>query len=197
MYIISEAIFKGQGKAAKLAGYTSFSNILCDIFNCYNLTCNATSNTYLKKAYIIKSNKRPKNKFISLTKLILDIYNCKAGTTLCVDSTDFQWWIDGGQIRPKATIETLNFDKIVISLLDCCGLVSCGGCSLANATVDLLDLAGNHIAYIFPNNTICPQATVPLNDLAGNLLGYILPTNTDGTTEEIKDLAGNTLGWAY
>jgi hypothetical protein len=75
--------------------------------------------------------------------------------------------------------------------------VSCGGCNLANATVDLLDLAGNHIAYIFPNNTICPEATVVLNDLAGNLIGYILPTNTNGTTVEIKDLAGNTLGWAY
>jgi hypothetical protein len=198
MYIISEAIFKGQSKAAKIGGYTSFSNILCDIFNCYNLTCDATSNTYLKKAYLIKSNKKPKNKFISLTKIILDIYNCKAGTSLCVDSNDFQWWIDGGQIRPKATIETLNFDKIVISLLDCCGLVSCGGgCSLANATVDLTDLAGNHIAYIFPNNTICPEATVVLNDLAGNLIGYILPTNTSGTTVEIFDLAGNTLGWGY
>jgi hypothetical protein len=75
--------------------------------------------------------------------------------------------------------------------------VSCGGCNLANATVDLLDLAGNHIAYIFPNNTICPEATVVLNDLAGNLIGYILPTNTNGTTVELFDLAGNTLGWGY
>ena len=197
MYIISQAIFKGQSKAAKIAGYTSFSKILCDIFKCYNLTCDATTNTYLKKAYLIKSNKKPQNKFISLTKLILDIYNCKAGTTLCVQPNDLQWWIDGGQIRPKATIETLNFDKIVVNLLTCCGLVSCGGCSLTNATVDLLDLAGNHIAYIFPNNTVCAQATVPLNDLAGNLLGYILPTNTNGATVQITDLAGNTLGWAY
>jgi hypothetical protein len=124
MYIISEAIFKGQGKAAKLGGYTSFSSILCDIFNCYNLTCDATTNTYIKKAYLIKSNKRPKNKFISLTKLILDIYNCQTGATLCVSENEFQWWIDGGQIRPKATIETLNFDKIVTNLLACCGLVT-------------------------------------------------------------------------
>lgn len=197
MYIISEAIFKGQSKPAKLAGYTSFSNILCDIFSCYNLTCNATTNTYIKKAYLIKSNKKPKNKFISLTKLILDIYNCKKGTSLCIPEGAYQWWIDGGQIRPKATIETLNFNKIVVNLLSCCGLVSCGGCSLANATVDLTDLAGNHIAYIFPNNTICPEATVVLNDLTGNLIGYILPTNTNGTTVELFDLAGNSLGWAY
>lgn len=197
MYIISEAIFKGQRKFAKLAGYTSFSKILCEIFDCYGLTCDATTNTYLRKAYLIKSNKRPKNSFISLTKLILDIYNCQTGATLCVSENEFQWWIDGGQIRPKATIETLNFNKIVVELLACCGLVSCGGCSISNATVDLLDLAGNHIAYIFPNNTICPEATVVLNDLAGNLIGYILPTNTNGTTVELFDLAGNTLGWGY
>jgi hypothetical protein len=197
MYIISEAIFKGQRKFAKLAGYTSFSNILCDIFNCYNLTCDATSNTYIKRAYVIKSNKRPKNKFISLTKLILEIYNCHTGSNLCVGEHDFQWWIDGGQIRPKATIETLNFNKIVVGLLNCCGLVSCGGCSITNATVDLLDLGGNHIAYIFPNNTVCSEATVAVNDLGGNLIGYILPTNTNGTTVELFDLGGNTLGWAY
>jgi hypothetical protein len=70
-------------------------------------------------------------------------------------------------------------------------------CSAINATVDLVDLSGNHLAYIFPNNTICPAATVQINDLSGNLIGYALPHAIEDADVSITDLSGNIIGYGY
>lgn len=126
-HIISETIFEGNKEAAKLAGYTPLAKIVDDVFACQSTvtyTCCNNQSIFIKNAELLKSRKKPLNNYISLSKIILDVYNCCEGTTLCTKGFD-QWWISSSQIRPKKTIETIDFHKVIKKLFACCNVTDC------------------------------------------------------------------------
>lgn len=129
--IISEAVFEGKTSAAKLAGYIPLSTVINDVFKCQpsvNADCCDVSKYFIKKAYILHANKKPKNNFLPLDQIILDVYNCCEGTELCAPKGGGvpRYWIESGQIRPKSTVETVDFAKIIKKAFACCGLTTCG-----------------------------------------------------------------------
>ena len=126
--ILSESIFKGNEDAAKLAGYIDLGIIINDVFSCDNLPqcCNKTG-FYIKKADLVYSKKQPKNSFISLEKIIKNIYNCCGSfhPELCKVNSKSTYWINSGVIRPKSTIETISLKSIIKKVFKCCGIKNC------------------------------------------------------------------------
>jgi len=125
--IISEAIYKGQIKQVNQGSFVNLTNIVNDIFTCFGIPCcENKADFFIRKTYLLRGRKKPGPNWRSLNKLILDVYNCCANTTLC-SSTQEQWWITTDVIRPKQTIETINFTNIIIKVLTCCELLDCCG----------------------------------------------------------------------
>ena len=125
--ILSEAIYKGRIKQVNQGSFVNLTNIVNDIFTCFNIPCcENKADFFIRKAYLFRGRKKPGPNWRSLNKLVLDVYNCCAGTTLC-SSTQEQWWITTDVIRPKQTIETINFTNIIIKVLTCCELLDCCG----------------------------------------------------------------------
>lgn len=123
--ILSEAIYKGRIKQVNQGSFVNLTNIVNDIFTCFNIPCCENEADYfIRKTYLLRGRKKPGPNWRSLNKLVLDVYNCCAGTTLC-SSTQEQWWITTDVIRPKQTIETINFTNIIIKVLTCCELLDC------------------------------------------------------------------------
>jgi hypothetical protein len=125
--ILSEAIYKGQIKQVNQGSFVNLTNIVNDIFTCFGIPCcEKKADFFIRKTYLLRGRKKPGPNWRSLNKLILDVYNCCANTTLC-SSTQEQWWITTDVIRPKQTIETINFTNIIIKVLTCCELLDCCG----------------------------------------------------------------------
>ena len=125
--IISEAIYKGQIKQVNQGSFVNLTNIVNDIFTCFSIPCcENKADFFIRKTYLLRGRKKPGPNWRSLNELILDVYNCCANTTLC-SSTQEQWWITTDVIRPKQTIETINFTNIIIKVLTCCELLDCCG----------------------------------------------------------------------
>jgi hypothetical protein len=125
--IISEAIYKGQIKQVNQGSFVNLTNIVNDIFTCFGIPCcENKADFFIRKTYLLRGRKKPGPNWRSLNELILDVYNCCAGTTLC-SSTQEQWWITTDVIRPSKTIETINFTNIIIKVLTCCELLDCCG----------------------------------------------------------------------
>jgi hypothetical protein len=127
--IISEAIYKGKHKLVNQGAFVNISDLMGDIFSCFGITCcdgpfASKSDYFLRRAYLKQSRKKPGANWQSLDKLVLDIYNCYAGTTYCPGSLSEQWWITTDVIRPRKTIETINFTPIIERVLDCCGIIN-------------------------------------------------------------------------
>ena len=123
--ILSEAIYKGRIKQVNQGSFVNLTNIVNDIFTCFNIPCcDKQADYFIRKSALIYGRKKPGPNWRSLNKLVLDVYNCCAGTTLC-SSTQEQWWITTDVIRPKQTIETINFTNIIIKVLTCCELLDC------------------------------------------------------------------------
>lgn len=128
--IISEAIYKGQHKLVNQGAFINFSDLINDIFSCDGLSCACNANKlkksdiFIRKAYLLYSRKKPGANWTSLEKIVKDVYNCCAGTTLCPSKKE-QWWITTDVIRPRKTIETINFTNIIIKVLTCCELLDC------------------------------------------------------------------------
>jgi hypothetical protein len=130
--ILSEAIYKGQHKLVNQGAFINFSDLINDIFACDGLTCACNGNRlqksdiFIRKAYLIYSRKKPGANWTSLEKIVKDVYNCCAGTSLCPSKKE-QWWITTDVIRPAKTIETINFTNIIIKVLTCCEILNCCG----------------------------------------------------------------------
>jgi hypothetical protein len=130
--IISETIYKGQQKLVNQGAFINFSDLINDIFACNGLTCACNGNNlqksdyFIRKSALIYSRKKPGANWTSLEKIVKDVYNCCAGTTLCPSKKE-QWWITTDVIRPRKTIETINFTNIIIKVLTCCELLDCCG----------------------------------------------------------------------
>jgi len=125
--IISEAIYKGQIKQVNQGSFVNLTNIVNDIFTCFGIPCcENKADFFIRKTYLLRGRKKPGPNWRSLNELILDVYNCCANTTLC-SSTQEQWWITTDVIRPKQTIETINFTNIIIKVLTCCEILDCCG----------------------------------------------------------------------
>ena len=124
--ILSEAIYKGRIKQVNQGSFVNLTNIVNDIFTCFNIPCcDKQADYFIRKSALIYGRKKPGPNWRSLNKLVLDVYNCCAGTTLC-SSTQEQWWITTDVIRPAKTIETINFTTIIDKVLNCCGITQCG-----------------------------------------------------------------------
>jgi hypothetical protein len=129
--IISEAIYKGQHKLVNQGAFVNFSDLIDDIFACDGLTCACNtshlnkSDIFIRKAYLRQSRKKPGANWMSLEQMVKEVYNCCAGTTLCADKSHAQWWITSDVIRPKKTIETINFTTLIVKTLTCCQLLNC------------------------------------------------------------------------
>jgi hypothetical protein len=125
--IISETIYKGQHKLVNQGAFINMSKLISDIFACFNIPCcDKQADYFVRKSALIYSRKKPGANWQSLNKLVLDVYNCCANTTLCSNNQS-QWWITTDVIRPKQTIETINFTNIIIKVLTCCELLDCCG----------------------------------------------------------------------
>jgi hypothetical protein len=123
--IISETIYKGQHKLVNQGAFINMSKLISDIFACFNIPCcDKQTDYFIRKSALIYSRKKPGANWQSLNKLVLDVYNCCANTTLCSNNQS-QWWITTDVIRPKQTIETINFTNIIIKVLTCCELLDC------------------------------------------------------------------------
>ena len=123
--IISETIYKGQHKLVNQGAFVNMSKLISDIFACFNIPCcDKQADYFVRKSALIYSRKKPGANWQSLNKLVLDVYNCCANTTLCSNNQS-QWWITTDVIRPKQTIETINFTNIIIKVLTCCELLDC------------------------------------------------------------------------
>jgi len=123
--IISETIYKGQHKLVNQGAFINMSKLISDIFACFNIPCcDKQADYFVRKSALIYSRKKPGANWQSLNKLVLDVYNCCANTTLCSNNQS-QWWITTDVIRPKQTIETINFTNIIIKVLTCCELLDC------------------------------------------------------------------------
>lgn len=130
--ILSEAIYKGQHKLVNQGAFINFSDLINDIFSCNGLTCACNGNRlqksdiFIRKAYLRYSRKKPGANWTSLEKMVKDVYNCCSGKSLCPSKKE-QWWITTDVIRPRKTIETINFTKLIIKVLTCCELLDCCG----------------------------------------------------------------------
>jgi hypothetical protein len=129
--IISETIYKGQHKLVNQGAFINMSDLMTDIFSCFGITCcngllQSKSDYFIRRAYLIQSRKKPGANWQSLNKMVLDVYNCCKGTTLCPSLRSEQWWITTDVIRPAKTIETINFTPIIDKVLNCCGITQCG-----------------------------------------------------------------------
>jgi hypothetical protein len=128
--IISETIYKGQQKLVNQGAFINFSDLINDIFACNGLTCACNGNNlqksdyFIRKSALIYSRKKPGANWTSLEKIVKDVYNCCAGTTLCPSKKE-QWWITTDVIRPRKTVETINFTNIIIKVLTCCEILNC------------------------------------------------------------------------
>ena len=128
--ILSEAIYKGQHKLVNQGAFINFSDLINDIFYCDGLTCACNGNRlqksdiFIRKAYLIYSRKKPGANWTSLEKMVKDVYNCCSGEALCPSKKE-QWWISTDIIRPRKTIETINFTNIIVKVLTCCELLDC------------------------------------------------------------------------
>lgn len=127
--IISEAIYKGKHKLVNQGAFINISDLVSDIFRCFNISCcdgpfQSQSDYFIKKAYVRYGRKKPGANWQSLDKLVLDVYNCFTGTTLCPGRLSEQWWITTDIIRPAKTIETINFTTIIEKVLECCGIMN-------------------------------------------------------------------------
>ena len=127
--IISEAIYKGKHKLVNQGAFINISDLVSDIFRCFNISCcneafQSQSDFFIKKAYVRYGRKKPGANWQSLDKLVLDVYNCFTGTALCPSRLSEQWWITTDIIRPAKTIETINFTPIIEKVLDCCGIIN-------------------------------------------------------------------------
>ena len=127
--IISEAIYKGQHKLVNQGAFINMSDLMADIFSCFNISCcdgllKSKSDYFIRRAYLLQGRKKPGANWQSLNKLVLDVYNCFMGTTFCPGSLSEQWWITTDVIRPAKTIETINFTPIIEKVLDCCGIMN-------------------------------------------------------------------------
>ena len=130
--IISEAIYKGKHKLVNQGAFINFSDLIDDIFKCDGLTCACNNNhliksdIFIRKAYLRYSRKKPGANWTSLEKMVKDVYNCCSGESLCPSKQE-QWWITTDVIRPKSTIETINFTNLIVKVLTCCELLDCCG----------------------------------------------------------------------
>ena len=129
--IISETIYKGQHKLVNQGAFINMSDLMGDIFSCFGITCcngllASKSDFFLRKSALIYGRKKPGANWQSLNKMVLDVYNCCKGTTLCPSLRSEQWWITTDVIRPAKTIETINFTPIIDKVLNCCGITQCG-----------------------------------------------------------------------
>jgi hypothetical protein len=127
--IISEAIYKGKHKLVNQGAFINMSDLVGDIFSCFNIQCcngllDSKSDFFIRKSSLIYSRKKPGANWQSLNKLVLDVYNCFTGTTLCPGSRSAQWWITTDVIRPAKTVETINFTPIIEKVLECCGIMN-------------------------------------------------------------------------
>jgi hypothetical protein len=127
--IISEAIYKGQHKLVNQGAFVNMSDLMGDIFSCFGITCcngllASKSDYFIRRAYLIQSRKKPGANWQSLNKMVLDVYNCFFGTTLCPGRLSEQWWITTDVIRPAKTVETINFTPIIEKVLACCGIAN-------------------------------------------------------------------------
>ena len=127
--IISETIYKGQHKLVNQGAFINMSDLMGDIFSCFNIQCcngplASKSDFFIRKSALLYGRKKPGANWQSLNKLVLDVYNCFAGTTFCPGSRSAQWWITTDVIRPAKTIETINFTPIIERVLDCCGIIN-------------------------------------------------------------------------
>lgn len=136
--IISEAIYKGQIKQVNQGSFVNLTNIVNDIFTCFGIPCcENKADFFIRKTYLLRGRKKPGPNWWSLNKLVLDVYNCCAGTTLCQDTGSLQWWITTDVIRPKQTIETINFTNIIKNIFACCNLTTCGCGSTYNFDLEM------------------------------------------------------------
>ena len=127
--IISETIYKGKHKLVNQGAFVNMSDLMGDIFSCFGITCcngllASKSDYFLRKSSLLYGRKKPGANWQSLNKLVLDVYNCFTGTTLCPGSRSEQWWITTDVIRPRKTVETINFTPIIEKVLDCCGIIN-------------------------------------------------------------------------
>jgi hypothetical protein len=128
--ILSETIYKGRHKLVNQGSFVNFSDLINDIFACDGLTCACNGNNlqksdiFIRKSALIYSRKKPGANWTSLEKIVKDVYNCCAGTSLCPGKKN-QWWITTDVIRPRKTVETINFTNIIIKALTCCELLDC------------------------------------------------------------------------
>lgn len=130
--ILSETIYKGRHKLVNQGAFVNMSDLINDIFACDGLTCACNSNNlqksdiFIRKSALIYGRKKPGANWTSLEKIVKDVYNCCAGTSLCPGKKN-QWWITTDVIRPRKTVETINFTNIIIKVLTCCELLDCCG----------------------------------------------------------------------
>lgn len=122
--ILSEAIYKGKHKLVNQGAFYNVSDIMSDVFKCFGLPCCVDPSDYfIRKAYLKRSRKKPGANWMSLDKIILEIYNCNKGTTYCPGNLAEQWWITTDVIRPRKTIETISFTALLLKVMDCCNLI--------------------------------------------------------------------------
>jgi hypothetical protein len=127
--IISETIYKGKHKLVNQGAFINMSDLMGEIFSCFGITCcngllASKSDFFLRKSSLLYGRKKPGANWQSLNKLVLDVYNCFTGTTLCPGRLSEQWWITTDVIRPAKTVETINFTPIIEKVLACCGIIN-------------------------------------------------------------------------
>ena len=123
--ILSEAIYKGKYQLVNQDSFLNITDIINDIFKCFNIPCcQNKSDFFIRKAYLLKGRKKPGANWISLSKLVMDIYNCELTTTFCPGSRSEQWWITTDIIRPAKTVETISFTGVILKVFGCCNLLT-------------------------------------------------------------------------
>ena len=123
--ILSEAIYKGQIKIINKGSFINISDIVNDVLKCFNIPCcDVKGDSYIRKAYVKQGRKKPGTNWTSLNKIILEVYNCEKSTTLCTENDSLQWWITTDVIRPRKTIETINFKAVILKVFGCCGYIT-------------------------------------------------------------------------
>ena len=173
--IISETIYKGQHKLVNQGAFINMSDLVGDIFSCFNIQCcngllASKSDYFVRKSALLYGRKKPGANWTSLNKIVLDTYNCFTGTTLCPSRLSEQWWITTDVIRPAKTVETINFTPIIEKVLDCCGIINVclplnfkffsndwaisGITDKANFTSFLISISGSNAGVTVSNFTI-------------------------------------------
>jgi hypothetical protein len=123
--ILSEAIYKGKHKLVNQGAFINMTDIVNDIFTCFNLACcEDKTDLFIKKAYLLRGRKKPGANWMSLNKLVMDIYNCELNKNFCVGQRSEQWWITTDVIRPRKTIETISFTGVIKKVFGCCNLLT-------------------------------------------------------------------------